>query len=511
MATSTAISDSIRTRAVGYQVLNQVFNPQTTNLPMRIALFGEANTANEAELDTTPFQPTSVKEIGDKYGYGSPLFQMGRILLPIFGGGVGAIPLVIYPQGYSVGATSTEIVLGVTAAAGATKTKTHTLFINGRDNIDGKRFDFTVAIDDTTDEIGQKIADTINNVLYAPCTAVAGVAGAVTVTSKWEGLTSAQLDISFETNGDSAGVVYAETSRTDGAETPDISGALNYFGNEWNTLVINPYSVESVLEILETANGTPESTTGRYVTTLFKPFVSFFGSTEDDKTTLTTLTNADARKDQVTNALCPAPKSLGFDYEAAANMCVLVADIANDSPHLGVGGMSYPDMPVPSDGLIGDMATLINRNFCMTRGCSTVLLQNGKYTVQDLVTTFFPDGVVSPKFQFVRDLILDWNIGYNWKIIVIRDIQDKTLVGDKTPKRVDSTISPKQIKALLIGMINNTELNALVTDVQFTKDSIVISINSSNPARLDIFFKYKRTSTANQVSTDAAVDFSYNL
>src|SRR5690554_4293766 len=357
MATSTAISDSIRTRAVGYQVLNQVFNPQTTNLPMRIALFGEPNTANEATLDTDPFQPTSVKEIGDKYGYGSPLYQMGRILLPIFGGGIGAIPLVIYPQSYSDGATSTEIVLGVTASVGATKSATHTLVINGRDNIDGKRFDFTVAVDDTADQIAEKIADTINNNLYAPCTAVAGT-GIVTVTSKWEGLTSAQLDVKFRTNGESAGVVYAETSRTDGTGTPDISDALSSFGNEWNTIVLNPYSVESTLETLELANGTPESTTGRYVTTLFKPFMALFGSTEDDKDTLTTLTNAEARKDQVTNVLCPAPKSAGFDYEAAANMCVLVSKVANDTPHLGVGGMSYPDMPVPSSGLIGDMSKI---------------------------------------------------------------------------------------------------------------------------------------------------------
>jgi len=510
MAISTALSPSLKTRAVGYQILDKTFSSRTTSLPMRVALLGEPNTANVATLDTAPFSPLNAKEVGDKYGYGSPLYQMARILLPIYGGGLGSVPLVIYPQTPDVSATETEIVLGITVATTVSKTMTHSLKINGRDNIDGKRFDYTVTVGDNTAAVVAAVTDCINNVLAAPCSAVAGT-GEVTVTSKWKGLTSAALDIEFITYGDSAGIVYAETSRTDGTTTPSITDAITAFGNEWNTIVINPYSVSTVLTELETANGTPESISGKYTTTVFKPFVALFGSTEDDKDDLVTITNAAARKTQVTNVLCPAPLSKGFDFEAAANMCALAAVVANDAPHLGVGGRSYPDMPIPSDGVIGDMADINARNFCVQRGCSTVLLENDKYTVQDLVTTYAPDGEANPKFQFVRDIIVDWNIGYNWKIIMIRDIQDKALVSDSTPRRVDGTIAPKQVKALLIGLIKESEANALINDAQFSIDSIQIGINESTPTRLDVAFKYKRTSTANQVSTDAAVDFSYNL
>ena len=509
MSISTAISNALKTRAVGYQILDQVFNPQSANLPMRIALLGEPNTANEATLDTAPYQITSAKDAGDRYGYGSPIYQMARILLPITGGGVGAIPVVVYPQEFPVGATASVIELGVTVASTVTKNKTHFLKINGRTNIDGKYFSYSVVAGENTAAVVAKIVDCVNNVLASPVTPASGT-GKVTFTTKWEGLTSAGVNIEVDTDGDSAGIVYAVTATTVGAGTPSISNALTAFGNVWNTLVLNPYGSD-VLAELETVNGTPSSLTGKYSSTTFKPYMALMGSVEDDKDELATITNASARKDQVTNVLCPAPLSKGLPMEAAANMAVLIATVANDNPQIGVGGKSYPDMPIPSDGVIGDMADLLNRNFLVQKGCSTVLLENGKYTVQDCVNTYAPDGVVNPKFMYVRDLIIDWNIGYNWKIIVIRDIQDKALVSNDSAVRVGETISPKAVKALLIGLITESNELALVNDKQFSINSIQVGINSQNPTRLDIAFKYKRTSTANQVSTDAAVDFTYNL
>lgn len=509
MAISTAISNSLKTRAVGYQILDQVFNPQSANLPMRIAVLGEPNTANETTLDTAPYQVTSLKDAGDKYGYGSPIYNMVRILLPIYGGGVGSIPVVVYPQEYASGATASVFELGVTVASTVTKTKTHFLKINGRTNIDGKYFSYTVTQGENTAAVVAKIVDCINNVLASPITAASGT-GKVTCTTKWAGLTSAEVNVEVDTDGDAAGIVYAITSVTVGAGTPSITSALTSFGNEWNTLVINPYG-SPVLAELETANGTPSSLTGKYSSTVFNPFMALFGSLEDNKNDLVAITNASARQNQVTNVLCPAPRSKGLSMEAAANMAVLISTVANDNPQIGVGGKSYPDMPIPSDGVIGDMADILNRNFLVQKGCSTVLLENGKYTVQDCINTYAPSGIVNPKFMYVRDLIIDWNIGYNWKIIVIRDIQDKALVSNDSAVIVGNTISPKAVKALLIGLITDSASLAWLNDKQFSTNSIQVGVNSQNPTRLDISFKYKRTSTANQVSTDAAVDFTYNL
>ena len=51
---------------------------------------------------------------------------------------------------------------------------------------------------------------------------------------------------------------------------------------------------------------------------------------------------------------------------------------------------------------------------------------------------------------------------------------------------------------------------ALIADVDFSIDSIQVGINESNPARLDFFNRYKRTSTAHIVSADASVDFNFS-
>ena len=238
--------------------------------------------------------------------------------------------------------------------------------------------------------------------------------------------------------------------------------------------------------------------------------MALFGSLLSDKDDVVAITNAAARQDQVTNVLCPAPNSSGFAWEAAANMCVAWAPVAQNTPHLDNSAKSYPDMPVPESGDIGDFSDYNARDFMVKKGASTVSLRNGKYTVEDFVTTYAPDGENPPKFRFVRDINVDWNVGFNELIIMQRDIQDKTIVPDNSPSRVDNTISPKSAKQLHISLINSLAELALIADPDFSTDSLQVGINETNPARLDIFFKYKRTSTAHIVSTDAAVDFNFS-
>ena len=50
---------------------------------------------------------------------------------------------------------------------------------------------------------------------------------------------------------------------------------------------------------------------------------------------------------------------------------------------------------------------------------------------------------------------------------------------------------------------------ALIVDADFSKESAQVGINQQNPARLDIFFRYKRSSTAHIVSSDVEVDFNF--
>ena len=510
---STAINVDSLSRVVGYAINPANFNPLSPNLPMRIAVFGEGNDANQAGIvDGEAFPFISSKEVGDKFGYGSPLYQLARILRPVTGNILGGIETIIYPQASDGGATATILKASTTVATTVTENVKHTVIINGRDNIDGQRFDYFPKAGDDKATVDQLIIDAVSNVLSAPVTAVQNIDD-IDFETKWTGVSGAELNVSFETYGNAAGIVYAEISNTPGTGAVDLTAALAAFGENWNTIVINPYPENdaATLATLEAFNGDPITRDARYAPELFKPFVALFGSNESDKDNVVAITNAAARKSEVTNVLCPAPNASTFTWEAAANMCVTYALVANNTPHLGNGGVTYPDLPVPSDEDIGDFSDYVARDFMAKKGASTVNLTNGKYTVQDFQTTYFPDGETLPKFRKVRDVIVDWNIQYGWRIIMIRDIQDKAIADPNVAVRVANTTSSKQVKALFFTFISDAAARALVADPDFSKSNTVVGVGSGNPARLDINTKYKRTSTADIVSTDVEVDFAFNI
>ncbi len=179
---STAVGLERLSRVSGYEINKGFFTNETPNLPQIIAIFGEANTANQSGLTTTKKEVTSAKEAAQLYGYGSPIHQMMRILRPLSGDGVGGIPTVVFPQISSESATETEREWTVTGTA--TANATHKVIVNGRDGLDFQFYDFNVVVGDTATVVAGKIKDAINGVLSAPCSAN-NTAGVVTITSKW--------------------------------------------------------------------------------------------------------------------------------------------------------------------------------------------------------------------------------------------------------------------------------------------------------------------------------------
>lgn len=498
----SAVGTDVISRIVGYKITKGDFRESSPNLPQRIAILGEANNANQASLDTTGTAVTSAQQAGDLYGFGSPIYQMMRILRPISGDGVGGIPTIVYAQEEASGAAAK--VLTVTPSGTATGNGTHTVKIAGRGGIDGESYDIAIEKDDTTDDITAKIYDAVNAVLGSPVTAV-DTTYEVELTTKWKGLSADELVVTVDTNGNDLGLSYAVAETQAGSGTPSVSDALNQFGNEWVTIVVNSYgTVTSIMDALENFNGIPDPTTptGRYTGTIMKPFIALTGSVADDPSSIT-----DARKDEVTIAICPAPGSSGFTFEAAANMGVLFARKSQDTPHLDVAGQAYPDMPTPTS--IGSMATYANRDAFVKKGCSTVDLVAGAYQVQDFVTTYHPVGELPPQFRYCRNLMLDFNVRYGYFLLEQINVVDHTIVNDDDVVAVSEVIKPKQWKGILVGYAEDLELRGLVVDSDFMADSITVSISVSNPDRLEVFFRYKRSGVARIVSTTAEAGFNF--
>lgn len=501
---STAVGLDRLSRVSGYAIQKYFPENQTTNLPQIIAIFGEANTANQAGLTTAKREVTSEAEAASLYGYGSPIHAQMRILRPKSGDGVGGIPTIVFPQITDVGATATTRAWTVTGTA--TSNSTHTVIVNGRTSLDFQSYSFSVAIGDTPTAIAGKIRDAVNSVLASPCIA-SSTAGVVTFSSKWKGATSSELHIALDFGINSAGVSYSQTASVNGAGVVSLASSLAQFSDDWITTVVNPYADQ--LDELEQFNGVPnpQNPTGRYAGLIFKPFVAYFGSTLSDKTALTAITDDSSRVGQVTNVLCPAPNSKGFSFEAAANVVSLASVVYQNTPRLDVNSLSYPDMPIPMDGNIGDMRDYNNRDFLLKKGCSTVILLNGAYQIQDLVTTYHPEGEVPLQYNYVRGLNIDFNMSYKYRALEDLFLKDKTIVRDEQQVDVDNCIKPKQWKAIVYGLFEEQSSIALINEPEFSKASTVVVVSTTNPNRFETTFKYKRTGIARIESTTVSAGY----
>lgn len=502
MATSDAVSLQRISRIVGYKITKGNFAASSPNLPQRIAVFAEANTANQSNLDPNPTLITSAQQAGTLYGYGSPAYLIARILLPKQGSGVDGVPVYFYPQAVASGATSK--ILKVVPTGVATGNGTHTLVVAGRQGMDGEFYDINIETGDTTADICEKMVDAVNNILGAPVIGTDYDYDA-RFESKWKGLTANDLSITVETNDNALGITYAVTSIQSGSATPSIAAALNLFGNDWNTIVVNSYgTISSIMTALEQFNGIPDpdSPTGRFVGIVMKPFIAVTGTVSDDPSAI-----SDLRLNDVTIAFAPAPGSAGLPLEAAANMTVLFAVVSQNTPHLDVGGRSYPDMPTPDS--IGSMASYENRDAFVKMGCSTVDLVAGVYQIQDFVTTYHKLGENPPQFRYCRNITLDLNIRYGYYLLEQINVVDHAIAADGDTVSATKVIKPKQWKAILNTFASDLAARALIVDTAFMQDSIEVDLSTSNPDRLETFFRYKRSGCVRISSTTAEAGFNF--
>lgn len=503
MATSDAVSLGFVSKVTGYKVLKGNFSATTPNLPMKIAILAEANTAVQGDIDfTEPFPFTTAQQVGVKFGFGSPAYMTARILRPVSGVGVGDIPTVIYPQEEASGATAR--VVEIEATGTATGNATHTVIVAGRGILDGIPYDYTVNTGDTPTIIHGKISDAINAVLACPFSAT-DTATEVTATTKWKGLTAQEVTISIETYGNAVGVTYSVTQTTAGAGTPSVQASLESFGNEWIPIVINTYgTVSSVMTALEDFNGIPSETpTGRYSGIIWKPFIALTGSVDENPSNIT-----DTRSADVTIAICPAPLSLGHPAEAAANVGLLLGVQAQNTPELDISGQAYPDMPTPS--AIGEMSIYVNRDTIVKKGCSTIELVNGAYQMVDFVTTYHPDGETPPQFRYVRSLIQDFNFKFAWFLDDQKYVVDHVIALDGAPVQSSKVITPNLRKQIAGKTAKDLERRGIIVDAAFTLSGTIVNIGDTNPDRLETQTRYKRSGYGRISSTTVYAGFNTN-
>ena len=503
---ATGVSSNRISAVVGYVLTKGDFRLSSPNLPQQIELFGEANAANQASLDTTRWLVTNLTDAGNKYGFGSPIYTALRILFPRFGAGVQGIPVYVDAQAQAVGATAA--VWTVTPSGTATANATHTIMIAGRDNVDGQSYNFTVATGDTPAIINTKITAAVISVVGSQMLP-ANYGYNTQLTSKWNGLTANDVTVVVTTGNNAAGITYGVVQTQLGAGTPVIATGLSNIGFNWSTIGINGYGLNAtIMSTLEAWNGAPDpiNPTGRYVGTTMKPMIWFSGSVLDDPSSIT-----DPRNSQLTIAVSPAPNSPGMPIEAAANHALITALCAQNSPNIDILNVAYPDMPVPLTQNIGSMADYNNRDRIVQLGCSTVDFRAGVYIIKDSVTTYHPAGEIPPQYRYVSDLFKDFNVRYGYLILETANVVGKQIANDAdTVSAVGTTlVKPKSWKQLLGGYFDDLVNRGIIVDAPFSKTSLAVSIDPTNPNRFNTSFRVKRSGVARISSTVSQTGFNF--
>jgi phage tail sheath gpL-like len=505
-ALSTAVDPQRVSAIVGYEIKGSLEGLKAGNLPQRVGILAEANTANQSGLPTS-INFTSAKEVGEICGYGSPAYLIARILRPISGDKLGGIPTVIYPVAEAGAGVAKVLTIGITGTA--TKTVTHKIVLAGRDQLDGQVYSFVVEKDDTAAEISQKIIDAVNGVLGAPAIGTVVTDDAV-LTAKWVGITSNELNVSIDQQGESAGLTYAVTDTTPGAGVPDVSTALGNLGEEWTTIIVNGIGADStILDALEAYIGNVNTGTGKYLATDFRPAIALFGdNTADTLAEVTAL--VDSRKNEMANAFCPAPNSKAFSFEAPANYAFVYAPLVQANPQTDPIGSRLLDMPAPED--IGDFADVSKRDQIVKIGGSTVKLNSGDFEIVDFVTTYHPtnEPPTATLFRWVRDMIgIDFNIKYGYTLLEEIYVVGKTIIPSTSSASAKGTISPDRWAGIIKRYAGELEDRALIADASFMSASIQVQIGESNANRLETTFKAQRTGTARVLSTTAEALFKF--
>jgi len=491
------------TTQVDYKLLKGDFSTTSPVLPQRLAVLCEANTANQTGLITTPVPLLSATQIGNIFGFGSPAHAIARILKPSQGGGI-ECPVDFIVQGAPMGANAKVMLCDVTGTA--SKSGTFNMVVAGRRQVDGGIYSVPVTKLDTATTVVSNMKDAINRVLSCPFTAD-NDGNELILTAKWAGATSDTLNFLVDTNGIDFGLTFDISTDTSGTNYPTVTSALNQFVNTWYTYVINGYGTNGdTLDELEAFNGVPDpiNPTGRYTADIWRPFIALTGSIDDINASITS-----GRKDQVTISIAPAPLSQGQQYEAAANMAVLACNVANSTPQSDILNAVYADMPTPLAGNIPAMTDIAARQYELENGASTVDFVNSKYVVKDFITTYHPDGEEVPQFRYCRNLQLDYNVKFTETNIMVQNVYGKTVCADSDIVTASNIIKPKQIKSLLQGMFKDLAARALIADVAFSNASVTAAIDGSNPDKIDVTYRYKRTGVGRITDTEATAGFNY--
>ncbi len=483
-----SVSASAVSRVTGVGVQYKNFNAgKASMLPQRLAVIGVGNHGTVYGTDKYEAEG-SAGDIGDRYGYGSPLHIAARQLFPIAGKGA-SFPVTFYPLAEAEGAIQAAGSVGCTGTATAVGT--------GKIIIGGISADYNVAAGDTAAGVLAAMKDAINSVLDMPASAGEITDGKLTVTAKAAGTPGNAITLVVD--ADIAGLVFDIEIMKNGAGDPDVDGALVKIGEIWETAVLNCFDFSDVEKLEKYAIWGK----GRWNDLCKKPVLVFSGCTAAYavRTAIT-----DGRPTDYINALIVSVGSPELPWAIAAKAMVNdILTVADSNPAQGYKGLL--------EGLIAGSDAAQEgytvRNNAINKGSSTNIKNGSVAELNDVVTMYHPaDEGKYPSRRYVVDIIKLMNVVYNCRLIMEADeLKGAPLVSDDTVTSNPTAVQPKTIKTRFLNLAASLADKAIIQDTEFTKDGLDIAIDGENPKRLNVRFPVKLSGNVEVTSTDVYFGF----
>lgn len=481
-------------------------------LPPKIALFTPIATSKQGGFTAynVPKVCTSVKEFLDTYGSCPGLFAM-RILKPVQGGGVGTVPVYVFP--IEDASAATAAVGDITPSGTADSTAIHYVVFNGRKYIDGYTCSYLVEKNDAPAAIIAKQIAAINGFKYSPVVASDGTTK-TTLTSTWKGVTGDEIEVTIDTGTDGCGIAYGVNNPTGASGAGEITDALGNFGVTWYTHIVHPYGT-TLNSTFATANGIPDPDTGgtgRWNCKVKMPFIAYAGVKLATKANIKALVTSDIT--DMTNALCPGYGTQGQTIEISSNIAGMSAVNYNTTPQSDIVDMPFWDLPAPATNTIGELNDYDVRNDLLVNGCSTVTYTSEEgYILRTLIVPRRPADQpgTSIDWSYVHSIYQDMQVMYNYELYNNLYLKNKTIIIDAeyVDDNVTNTIKPKDWKAKVFDLIDDLQRLAIIVDAAYSKKTVTVSINSTDSQRIDTRFHYKRSGIARKTSAVAYTGYFY--
>jgi len=425
---------------------NKQFAVTAEVLARKILLIGQYDPNKTDVVDNVPVQVLSPEDVGGKFGFG---FMLHRLAIQAYKQSGGLETWVIpQPEGSEVVASGQIDYTGTSGVLAGTLA----LYIAG------DRVPVTITDGMTIEEISDAVVAAITADDNLPVTASKKATTFETlITAKSKGLYGNDISIEFNLQAGETlptGITAAVTAMASGTGVPNIQDALDALGTgdaqneKFFTDVVHGYGQDSTtLTAIATYNGLGNDFVGNYAKEVSRPFRSLNGDVSTGTSGLTALLAiSNARKSDRTNGIIAVEGSPNHPAEIAAQVMALMARTNNLRAEESYIGKQLSGI-FPGDVSERWSSDYDNRDTALKQGISSVIIENGVVTLQNVATFYHPDTIAlsSNAFLSMRNISIIQNLGASSKANFSREKWQSITIVDDVAK-VSSSVSREKVR-----------------------------------------------------------------